>query len=336
MIEQDAKEMIKAALKQKVSDIHILPVAANYQIYFRQHGQMNFYQTATEQWGKKLIGYFKFLANLEIGEKRKPQSGAIHYQMDEETVELRLSTITNVHLMESLVIRVISQKNKQMVQMMTYFPKEVAILRQLVRRKSGLILFSGPVGSGKTTTIYQLLRERISEETLQIITMEDPVEIIEEQFLQTEVNMRAGITYELLIKASLRHHPDILVIGEIRDEETARMVIRSALTGHLVIATIHAKNTEGVIARLQELCVTQQQIAQTLIGVVSQRLIPCQQLFRNMPNGRAAIFEILDGNALQASLNHQAYRCRLLNQQLRKAWACGYISTKHYYQFEII
>ena len=211
---------------------------------------------------------------MDVGEKRKPQSGAAHLMVDDHAIELRFSTITNVLLLESLVIRVIRQQAKNQPTIRTYFPEDILLLTSLIRRKSGLILFSGPVGSGKTTTIYQLLRARMAEETLQIITMEDPVEIYEEKFLQTEVNEMAGISYDVLIKSSLRHHPDVLMIGEIRDEETARMSIRGALTGHLMIATIHAKDALGVIARLQELKVTNEQLKQTLIGVVSQRLVP--------------------------------------------------------------
>ncbi|MBS4461561.1 Flp pilus assembly complex ATPase component TadA [Aerococcaceae bacterium zg-B36] len=329
-IEEDVQQLIKDAVESNVSDIHLLPVNQHYVLYFRQFGKMAFYAERALDWGKKLISYLKFLANLDVGEKRKPQSGAIHYQMAIGQIELRLSTITNIDLIESLVIRVIHQKKHEQNNMNVFFPNDVMRLKRLVQRKSGLILFSGPVGSGKTTTIYHLLRNRMADETLQIITMEDPVEIIEPQFLQTEVNYRAGVSYEQLIKAALRHHPDILLIGEIRDEETAKMVIRGALTGHLMIATIHAKNTLGVIGRLQELSVTTQQIQQTLIGIVSQRLIPSFQ------EQRYALFEILEGKALYAACHQQPMTFRTLNQRLRKAWANGYLSTKSYYQFEII
>lgn len=296
-----------------------------------------------------MISYFKFLANMDVGEKRKPQSGASHLHIDHSPVELRFSTITNVLLLESLVIRVIRQQLKSNYSVQTYFPQDILLLRSLLNRKSGLVLFSGPVGSGKTTTIYQLLRERMAQETVQIITMEDPVEIYEANFLQTEVNELAGISYDVLIKSSLRHHPDILMIGEIRDEETARMAIRGALTGHLMIATIHAKDSWGVIARLQELQVTAEQLKQTLIGVVSQRLVPrycyqCQGDCRPMCSlsalgtKRAALLEIMAGQVLKEilSTSETSLPFKTLNHQLRKAWACGYINEKTYTQFEVI
>ena len=286
---------------------------------------------------------------MDVGEKRKPQSGATHLEIDSKAVELRFSTMANVLLLESLVVRVIRQQLRSNYSVQTYFPQDIECLRSLLNRKSGLVLFSGPVGSGKTTTIYQLLRERMAQETVQIITMEDPVEIYEANFLQTEVNELAGISYDVLIKSSLRHHPDILMIGEIRDEETARMAIRGALTGHLMIATIHAKDTLGVIARLQELQVSPEQLKQTLIGVVSQRLVPrycyqcqgdCRPLCTLTPLGtkRAALLEILTGKALRETLffHDTPQSLVTLNQKLRKAWACGYINEKTFTQFEVI
>lgn len=328
----------------------MLPLnAESYCIYFRVNGKLTQFEIKKIEWGKRLISYFKFLANMDVGEKRKPQSGAAHLIVDDHPIELRFSTITNVLLLESLVIRVIRQQAKNQPTIRTYFPEDILLLTSLIRRKSGLILFSGPVGSGKTTTIYQLLRARMAEETLQIITMEDPVEIYEEKFLQTEVNEMAGISYDVLIKSSLRHHPDVLMIGEIRDEETARMSIRGALTGHLMIATIHAKDALGVIARLQELKVTNEQLKQTLIGVVSQRLVPrycykckgdclpdCDWL--PLENKRSAILEILAGTDLKSALTAQEQDLNFLtlNQKLRKAWACGYIDKNSLTQFEIL
>ena len=182
-----------------------------------------------------------------------------------------------------------------------------------------------------------------------MITMEDPVEIFEPRFLQTQINEAAGISYDVMIKASLRHHPDILMIGEIRDEETARMVIRGALTGHLMIATVHAKDSLGVMARLAELSISQAQLTQTLIGIVSQRLIPrycglcqasCQLTCQHHPVGakRLALLEILSGQALRQHLTQElaqpAYQT--LNDKLRKAWSYGFIDGKAYLQFEVV
>ncbi|MBG9982507.1 Flp pilus assembly complex ATPase component TadA [Aerococcaceae bacterium DSM 111020] len=348
MIEQEAEQLITQANDAGVSDIHLLPGENGYESFFRINGALNLFDKHSFEWGKRLISYFKFLANMDVGERRKPQSGSCALTVAGNTMELRFSTITNVKLYESLVIRILKQSRTNGASFRTYFPKNQTILRQLVRRKSGLILFSGPVGSGKTTTIYQLLRERIQDEPLQVITMEDPVEIYEPRFLQTEVNLRSQVTYDVLIKASLRHHPDILMIGEIRDEETARMAIRGALTGHLMIATIHAKNAIGVLGRLQELQITSQQLSQTLIGIISQRLIPrycelcdhqCSQHCSHIPKDlqRLALLEILHGSALELNLqrpNTDSYQT--LNKELRRAWSLGFINEKAFTHYELV
>lgn len=348
-MQDEALNLIRQAKSQTVSDIHINPAKDHYTIYFRINGQMILQHAASFDWGKRLISYFKFLADMDIGERRKPQSGAISYPIDNGQVELRFSTMMNIHQHESLVIRILYPIQETSNHFRTFFPADFLTLQKLIKRKSGLILFSGPVGSGKTTTIYQLLRQRMDQETIQVITMEDPVEIYEERFLQTEVNERANITYNGLIKASLRHHPDILMIGEIRDEETARMCIRGALTGHLMIATIHAKNTLGVVGRLQELRITDQQLQQTLIAVVSQRLIPqycpvcsgaCKSTCTHIPANqkRLALLEILTGQALNSYLTTGTISNHFtpLNQILRKAWALGYVDTDQYIQYEIV
>ncbi|MCR8969331.1 competence type IV pilus ATPase ComGA [Facklamia sp. 7083-14-GEN3] len=350
MIEEISKSLINEAIDLLASDIHFMPNIDSYHVFFRINGQLHYHKKIPLSLGRKIIAHYKFLANMDVGEKRRPQSGACQFKITEEQmVELRLSTITNVNLIESLVVRVIFSKVHKSQQINTYFPNQINLIRKLIRSKSGMILISGPVNSGKTTTIYQLLRERMNDEKLQIITMEDPVEIKEPSFLQTQVNEKIGISYDLLIKSSLRHHPDILFIGEIRDEETARMTLRGALTGHLMIATIHAKDTFGVIARLKELTISQQQLKQSLIGVISQRLVPrfcplckssVQLSCNHIPKEfhRAALFEILYGQHLKEYLNHFDLPLNFftLNQQLRKAWAYGYIHKKEYDHFEVL
>lgn len=347
-MEARGRQLISQAESLGVSDIHLHPRSEDYQVFFRINGQLEPADTMDLDTGRRLITFFKFLADMDVGERRRPQSGSCQFDLAGQLVELRLSTLSNVDYLESLVIRILRQRSLGQDFLASYFPQDGLVLNQLLQRKSGLILFSGPVGSGKTTTIYQLLGQRARQEFLQVITMEDPVEIHDSRFLQTEVNPEAGISYDILIKSSLRHHPDILMIGEIRDSETARMVIRAALTGHLVIATIHAKNALGVIGRLQELQITDQQLSQTLIGIISQRLIPrycphCQGPCRThcsvipKPFKRLALLEILAGESLNQVWQGQlAPNFVNLNQKLRKAWAYGFIDTESYIKFEVL
>ncbi|UPQ85794.1 competence type IV pilus ATPase ComGA [Ignavigranum ruoffiae] len=346
-IEDQARELLTLAVNQGSSDIHLLPHNESYFVYFRLAGKLNYMFSRTIEWGQKFISYLKYLADLDVGEKRKPQSGSTAFDLAEERIEIRLSTITNFLFHESLVIRILRSQQTQERDLQTYFPLDLEVMVQLVARKSGLILFSGPVGSGKTTVIYYLLRKRMNQEAIQVITMEDPVEIFEPNFLQTQVNEKAEISYDLLIKSSLRHHPDVLLIGEVRDEQTARMMIRGALTGHLMIATIHAKDTLGVIARLEELQISRQQLAQTLIGVVSQRLLPrycpfcqgaCDALCPYLPiqSRRAAIFELLCGQTLSQYLADEEVKFTRLNDKLKRAWLYGYIDEQTYQHFEVV
>ena len=346
-IEEETLAILNKAMDMGVSDVHMLPKKERYSILFRVNGQLQMVTCKDLAWGSQCISYLKFLADMDVGEKRKPQSGSATMTIAQGTVELRFSTITNFQWQESLVIRILKQETSHARSLHTIFPQDINSIEQLIRRKSGMILFSGPVGSGKTTTIYQLLQSRMHQEPLQVITMEDPVEIYEPAFLQTQVNEKAGITYDSLIKASLRHHPDVLMIGEIRDEETARMVVRGALTGHLIIATIHAKNSMGVIARLEELSISSQQLQQTLIGVVSQRLLPlycpfcegiCHQYCCHFPSARkrASVMEVLCGDALTNYWQKQEVTYPTINDVLRKAWAYGFISEKTYQHFEVV
>lgn len=343
-MEKQIQEMLRLAITNGISDIHILPNQMRYEVYFRvPSGLQKMFQVSSEV-GPRLMAHFKFLANMDIGERRKPQSGSCNVQIEAEDFELRISTIANYMYQESMVLRILydhHQHSNERIQL--FFYKDYNQLEHLLNYKSGLILFSGPVGSGKTTTIYHLLREKYAETPLQVITMEDPVEIKEPRFLQAEVNEKAGLSYETLIRQSLRHHPDILLIGEIRDIETAKMVIRSALTGHLVLATIHAKSCEGVLERLMELGVSREQLKQSLIGVLSQRLInkfcplchgACSMYCRHYPvsQKKAVIFEILSGNNLKNILSKKEGNRNFakMNVKLRKAYGCGYITEKDF------
>lgn len=343
-LEKQIQEMLRLAMRNGISDIHVLPSPSQYEVFFRvPSGLQRMFQMPLDT-GLRYLAHFKFSASMDIGERRRPQSGSCHIQIDSQVLELRISTISNYLYQESMVLRILYDHHQQSNEkMQLFFPGEYDELERLLNHKSGLILFSGPVGSGKTTTIYHLLRQKYASEPMQVITMEDPVEIKEPKFLQAEVNEKAGLSYEVLIKQSLRHHPDILVIGEIRDVETAKMVIRSALTGHLVLATIHAKSCVGVIERLLELGVSMEQLRQSLIGVLSQRLInkfcplcegACSIYCRHnqTTEKKAVMFEILSSKNLESTL-----KCKegnrdfaKMNAKLRKAYGCGYISEKDF------
>lgn len=351
-IESYTNFLIQKAKEIGTSDIHILPNKEEYKVYFRISGQLESKYTLPTEKGVRFIQYLKYLADMDVGERRAPQGGGLVYQLaDEKEQDLRISVITNYHGQESMVIRLLESQERILLEESTFLVEELNKIKILKQFKSGLILFSGPVNSGKTTTMYQLIRERINQSELQVITIEDPVEIEEERFFQIQVNEQAGGSYEESLKASLRHHPDLIVVGEIRDEETARMAIRAALTGHLILATVHARNAEGVITRMLELGVSFELLKQTLIGIVFQKLLPiycefcegsCQSYcsYYEPSRKRAALYDLLDsekiqqlelGNLYDSSLNRE----RNFNHLLKKVYAYGYISEDTHNQYFI-
>lgn len=353
-IESFAKHILTVADAFKTSDIHILPEEKHYSVYFRLNGQMEKQYYLDVEEGSRLISYFKFLSSMDVGERRKPQSGSTVFSLDEKEVDLRFSTMSNYRSRESLVIRLLEKQEKVELAQSTFFSEELQTLEKLVQYKSGLLLFSGPVDSGKTTTMYHLVRNRSSEEKQQVISIEDPVEIEEDNFLQIQVNEAANITYEHLLKSSLRHRPDCIIVGEIRDEETAKMVIRGALTGHLIIASVHAKNTEGVLYRLQELGVSLDLLKQTIIGIAFQKLLPvycgvcegeCQAYctHKDPSKKRSVLYEVQSGSRLEALMTLQNEESeeqtvllhRGFNELLRKVYVYGYISEKTYSRYLI-
>ncbi len=352
IIESFASHLIKSAKEVGTSDIHILPEKEHFGIYFRLNGRMEQQYTVAEDDGNRLISYLKYSANMDVGERRRPQSGSFVYKGEESlNQDLRLSTLTNYHSQESLVIRLLELQEDVAQEKSTFLPEGLEKIKRLIHYKSGLILFSGPVNSGKTTTMYQLVRERMEQMKIQVIAIEDPVEIEEESFLQIQVNERAGNTYEASLKASLRHHPDVIIVGEIRDEETAKMAIRGALTGHLIIASVHAKNAEGVLARMHELGISYDMLNQTLIAVVFQKLLPiycglcggdCKLYCSAYPvnQKRAALYDILESQqihnlAVKNNRQDEVVRKSNFNHLLEKVLMYGFISETTYAQYYI-
>lgn len=285
MIQKVITALLAAARTQRASDIYVLPRQTGYQIRLRQLGAVTTWRQVSAQLGRQLITYFKFQANMAVSENRRPQVGAMTWPGPPEPLELRFSTVGDYVGRESLVIRVIYPYHTgQMAYLDAAQPVQ---LRQLAQRR-GLVLFAGPTGSGKTTTMYTIARELAAT----VLTIEDPVEIKEADFIQLQVNEAAGMDYEALVKVGLRHRPDVFIIGEIRDTVTAQAAVRAALSGHLVLTTVHAQSAGGAIPRLTELGVPLAQLRQVLTGSCYQRLIP------RLQDGPAVLLDILTGDHL--------------------------------------
>lgn len=274
-IEELSDELIQYGFNQQMQDFYLLPKKEMYHCFFRRGSFFEYKNTnlsyekneLTTATALQLINRFKYLGQMDVSEKRKAQLGAISYLLPQGEKRLRLSTVGDYLQQESLVIRFLHQFGQSPE--FYHLPEQIKVL-QNNSKKRGLYLFCGPVGSGKTTLMYKLARELKG----QVITIEDPVEIEEPDFLQLQVNEKIQQNYDELIKLSLRHHPDVLIIGEIRDPKTIQGAIRAALTGHCVYATLHASSLESAEARVIELGGEKALLKECLRGIIYQELLP--------------------------------------------------------------
>ncbi|WP_082220270.1 competence type IV pilus ATPase ComGA [Domibacillus robiginosus] len=342
-VEQKIDQMLQEAVRMQATDLHLMPKQNGYLLKIRVGGQLIKSETFSLREGERLIAYLKFTASMDIGEKRKPQSGSFRYTAHQLPLSLRISTLPAVPHKESLVIRLLPQEYAPPLSHLTLFPYTASQLISLLHYSNGLILLSGPTGSGKSTTLYSMIQHCASHLNKHVITLEDPVEKQQDAFVQIQVNEKAGITYSTGLKAILRHDPDVIMVGEIRDEETARAAVKSALTGHLVLSTIHARDAAGVIGRLMELGITQHEMTQTLIGITAQRLIrircpncngicieTCTQSTR-----QAIVCELLSGKALfdalkEKQINEERSSYKKLQDELRKGMAYGFVTGEEW------
>ena len=266
MVQEIAQKIIATAKEKKAQDIYFIPKEKSYELHMRIGDERCLVDSYEFDVLAAVISHFKFVAGMNVGERRRSQLGSCDYQYDEKVSSLRLSTVGDYRGHESLVIRLLHDEEQDL----HFWFQDIGELGKQYRQR-GLYLFAGPVGSGKTTLMHELAKSLFKGQ--QVMSIEDPVEIKQEDMLQLQLNETIGLTYENLIKLSLRHRPDLLIIGEIRDSETARAVVRASLTGATVFSTIHAKSIRGVYERLLELGVTEEELAVVLQGVCYQRLI---------------------------------------------------------------
>ncbi|WP_318765876.1 competence type IV pilus ATPase ComGA [Lactiplantibacillus carotarum] len=268
-VEKQLQAIIQTAVEQRVSDVYWLPREQGYQVLVQVAGQLQPLLELTVAAAQQLINHVKYRSNMAISDHRRPQLGTMTMTVDQQTLNLRISAVGDFLDRESLVVRLLYEMSGDQFQYVV--PHQREQLGSLMH-KSGLILFSGPMGSGKTSTMYDLVRQLRGQRM--VMTIEDPVEIYEPAFLQLQVNAAAQMAYPDLLKVGLRHHPDVFIIGEIRDAETAKIAIQAALSGHLVLSTIHARGVYGIAARLEQLGVAPESLFQALTAASYQRLVP--------------------------------------------------------------
>lgn len=264
--------IIERAVSENASDIHFEPTEDNLVIRMRIDGQLHRIMTIPPELKDSVISRLKIMAKLDIVEKRIPQDGRAVLQMKDTELDMRTSTLPTIHG-EKVVIRILRRNedalNRRGIGMP---PAEDAKIDKLLGLTSGVIMIVGPTGSGKSSTMYTLIRELLSDRT-NLITLEDPVEYHISGAAQVQINEKVGLTFASGLRSILRQDPDIICVGEIRDGETAEIAMRAAMTGHLVITTIHTEDAISAVDRLRDMGVAPYLIAAGLRGVISQRLL---------------------------------------------------------------
>lgn len=273
LIERKCFELLEQAVQKGATDIHFVPADQSYDIHLNYGSKLMKIGSLPPQLANRMISFYKFLSSLDISDKRKPQSGSFHKKMFEENFSFRVSTIPAIHYQESVVIRIQKHNHIMPINRLCLQEDWAYMLKRASAMQQGLILLSGPTGSGKTTTMYSLTAHCFRTLNRHVISIEDPVENQHAHLLQIQVNESAGITYATGLKAILRHSPDVIMLGEIRDSETAKIAVTASLTGHLVFSTVHAKDPVGTIYRMLDFGVSLEELRQTVICVASQRLI---------------------------------------------------------------
>jgi general secretion pathway protein E len=264
--------MLQHAFESRASDIHIEPKREESLIRFRIDGVLHDIQRMPKIVHAAVTSRIKTMSRLDIAEKRKPQDGRVKMNRAGGEIELRVSTLP-VAFGEKIVMRIFDpQVVMQDLSGLGFYPDELQTFNDFISRPHGIILVTGPTGSGKTTTLYSALKT-ICTRDINVTTIEDPIEMVCQEFNQTEVQLKVGITFASALRHILRQDPDVIMVGEIRDPDTAQYAIQAALTGHLVFSTLHTNDAASSISRLVDLGVERFLINSTLVGAMAQRLM---------------------------------------------------------------
>ncbi len=307
--------LLRHALDQRASDIHFEPKRNQGLVRFRIDGILHTVHTLPRPVVPPLTSRLKMMARMDIAERRRPQDGRIKLERDDREIEMRVSTMPTV-FGEKIVIRIFDPDTLLVdLDRLGFFPEQRVVWDGFLRRPHGIVLLTGPTGSGKTTTLYSSLKALASPD-VNITTIEDPIEMVTEAFNQVQVDARVDVSFSNALRTVLRQDPDIIMVGEIRDAETARHAVQAALTGHLVFSTLHTNDAPTAFTRLIDLGIEPFLVASTLVGVAAQRLVRC--ICPHCGEGRALSTEELallhieapPGEALQVREGRGCVECR--------------------------
>lgn len=266
-----ANNMIIYAVSKRASDIHFDPCEEGLKVRLRIDGVLQDHTIVPIQYQKNLTTRLKLISNMNITESRLPQDGAIKDTINGIDLDMRVSAL-NTNLGEKIVIRILDySKSTEGLESLGFTPKNLIKIKKMVEVPNGIVLITGATGTGKSTTVYTMLQHLNKEET-NIITVEDPIEMNIEGINQVQVNSEIGLTFGRVLRSILRQDPNIILIGEIRDSETAQIAVRASITGHLVFSTVHTNNSLSTIERLLDMNVERYLLSSALTGIVSQKL----------------------------------------------------------------
>ncbi len=292
-MEERLVALLRLALKYNATDIHFMMRYQEVSIEMRIDGLCRKVKGRFEDY--KLLRYLQYLANLDVGNIMTPQTGQFEMEVDGDLLSLRFAVINKVNYTNG-VLRILNSKIRVSADSLSSISYQNQYFKVLLNRSCGLILFSGPTGSGKTTTLYSLLK---CVRNKKIYSIEDPIEVYHDNLIQLSVNEARGFDYAEGIKQILRHDPDIIMIGEIRDEKSAKMAVVAANTGHLVLSTIHTSRASGCISRMSELGVNEDHLYENLLCVSNQRM-----LINAKTREKVVLYEIMDSKEIEYFRNN--------------------------------
>jgi general secretion pathway protein E len=319
--------LLTQAARDGASDIHIEPYERHSSVRFRVDGSLREVVQPNRALHAALISRLKIMAELDISEKRLPQDGRISLRIGTRAMDVRVSTLPSAHG-ERAVLRLLDKsQNKLTLEAVGMQGTVLAQLEHLIAQPHGIVLVTGPTGSGKTTTLYAAL-SRLDASRSNIMTVEDPIEYELPGIGQTQVNPKIDLTFAKALRAILRQDPDVIMIGEIRDFETAQIAIQASLTGHLVLATLHTNDAASAVTRLIDMGVEPFLLSSSLLGVMAQRLVRklcptcqgkgCADCSQTGYQGRTGIFELLSTtDALRALIHNRASEAQLREAALQ-------------------
>lgn len=259
------------AYKERASDIHLEPLRESLKVRLRIDGMLEELQSLPKSMHKAVVSRIKIMGGMDVAESRVPQDGRVRVKVGGREMDLRVATYPTM-FGEAAAIRLLIKEQVITMESLGFLEKDLEVFSKIITKPHGIFLVTGPTGSGKTTTLYSALH-KIDRKTKHVLSVEDPVEHEIEGVDQTQINVKAGVTFAGTIRAMMREDPDVIMVGEIRDQETADITFRAAMTGHLVFSSLHTNSAVGAIARLIDLGVEPFLISSSLLGVMAQRLV---------------------------------------------------------------